>query len=221
MSRKTATLTAVALLLAGGLAHGLWSERWAPSAAVHDAAARVALVPTEIAGWKATVVDTDSTAFFRAGALQYWARTYVDERRKTPVLVILMCGRAGRMAVHTPEVCYRGAGYDLAGSAQTFAAKSAGGDKLGDFWTARFTKQSDAKLASGGADLRLYWAWNAHDTWQAPANPRWEFRSEPFLYKLYVSCDVTGSTDDAAQEFLGVFLPELRKTLFPSEGIRH
>src|SRR5262249_32960731 len=162
---------AVALLLVSGVAHGLWSERWAPSAALHEAAARVALVPAEIGGWKATDVETESAAFFRAGALQYLARSYVDERRKTPVPVILMCGRAGRMAVHTPEVCYRGAGYEMGGAAQTFAAKSAGGDKFGDFWTARFTKQSPAKLAGNSADLRLYWAWNAQGAWQAPANP--------------------------------------------------
>src|SRR5262245_47984638 len=112
MTRLTASLVAALLLLVCGLAHGLWTERWSPSEALHHAAARVERVPMEIGPWKATAVETDSAAFFQAGALKYWARSYVDENRKTPVLVILMCGRAGRMAVHTPEVCYRGAGYD-------------------------------------------------------------------------------------------------------------
>jgi hypothetical protein len=123
------------------------------------------------------------------------------------VLAILMCGRAGKMAVHTPDVCYRGAGYDVGGDASAFKLDG------GQFWTARFTKKAAGKSSS----LRLYWAWNSRAAWEAPTSPRWHFRGESFLYKLYVSHEMTHGTRDAdvTAEFLKEFVPQLNGTLFP------
>jgi hypothetical protein len=142
-------------------------------------------------------------------------RSYRNLRHNGTVTVILMCGRAGRMSVHTPEVCYRGAGYEMHGAPAPLTVKSEGSGQQDTLWTARFTKH-----AGVAADLRLYWAWNADGAWQAPASPRWTFRGEPFLYKLYVSQDgqdATGS-GEAAHGFLRRFLPEAREFLFSTSG---
>ena len=70
--------------------------------------------------------------------------------------------------------------------------------------------------------LRLYWAWNTRGEWEALASPRWQFRGAPFLYKLYVACDV-GQTPvgapqgDAAADFLRECLPALNAALFPRD----
>src|SRR5206468_8142907 len=105
-----------------------------------DAADRVNHVPIEVGDWKAEPVEADSAAFAQAGAERYWMRTYVDARRQTSLLVILMCGRAGRMAVHTPEVCYRGAGYDMLDDPAALSVTDERGGELGTFWSARFVK---------------------------------------------------------------------------------
>jgi hypothetical protein len=208
MRRQAAILIALLILVVSGLVHGSWAERWSPATALDEAAARVPKVPLEIGDWKAQTIDADPAVFFQAGARQFWMRSYASASKKTALLVILMCGRAGRMAVHTPEICYRGAGYEMDGNP---TAWSVPGADLGTFWTARFTKGSGAL-----SDLRLYWSWSAGGSWQASVNPRWEFGGEPFLYKLYVSHDAPGTathSSDAVQDFFRHFLPTLRETL--------
>jgi hypothetical protein len=213
MPRHLAVAVALALIAVCGVVHGLSAGRWHTSQALQDAVARVELVPMEIGEWKAEPVESDPRAFEQAGALGYWTRQYTSGTKRQTVLAILMCGRAGRMAVHTPEVCYGGAGYDLDGAPSASPMRTEAGQELGTFFSARFTKSGGL-----GADLRLYWAWNAGDGWQAPRSPRWELRGRPYVYKLYVSHDLApGSDRDPAADFLRQLLPELRKTLLPGE----
>jgi hypothetical protein len=208
MTRLLPWLTALTLLLTAGLLHGLWSERWQPSGALEEAVARLELVPLEIGDWQGADVEVDAAAFAQAGARGYWARSYTHRHGGT-VLVILMCGRSGRMAVHTPEVCYRGAGFDMLETPTRTVLRDELGEELGTFWNARFAKQ-----ATVPSQIRLSWAWRDAGDWQAPANPRWEFRGRPFLYKLYASHELSSPSDaDATAEFLRVLLPELKKIL--------
>ena len=88
------------------------------------------------------------------------------------------------------------------------------GEPAADFWSARFQK------AGATPDpLRIYWSWSATGAWLAADNPRWTFGSYPFLFKLYVIHPLAKldepAVDDPAPEFLSLFLPELRKSLFP------
>jgi len=209
MTRWLPWLTALTLLLTAGVLHGLWTERWQPSTALAEAAARVHDVPLDIGDWQGEDVEVDMEAFAQAGARSYWARTYTNRHGDGTVLAILMCGRAGKMAVHTPEVCYRGAGYDVLDTPAHAVLRDSDGDDPGTFWNARFAKQ-----AGSTGELRLYWAWGDGVLWQAPVNPRWELRGRAFLYKLYVSHERTGPGDaDVTADFLRQLLPELHKVL--------
>jgi len=212
---RLAVPTAFAFVLLCGLLHGLWTDRWERSPALETALARVELVPLQVGNWRGTPQEADPEMYARAGAQARWVRRYTHAHKKTSATVILMCGRAGRMAVHTPEVCYRGAGYEIDDAPVLF---NAGGTPANQLWTARFTK---ATMQT--ADLRLYWGWNAHGVWEAPTSPRWRFRGQPFLYKLYVIEEtVPGrSASDAAADTLAEFLPQLlgalEDCLFPEK----
>ncbi len=213
MARNLAVAGALALIAVCGIVHGLWADRWQPSPALEEALTRVELVPLEIGDWKAETVAGDAEAFEQAGAQAYWTRWYTNTRKRQTVLAILMCGRAGRMAVHTPEVCYRGAGFELFDKPVATPLRAQEGADLGTFNTARFVKASNLS-----SPLRLYWSWNAGDGWRAPRSPRWEFRGRQFLYKLYVSHDqAPGNDQDAAAELLQQLLPELRKALYAGD----
>lgn len=213
MPRQAAVVTALVVLVICGLVHGLWAERWHKSRALEEAVARVELVPMEFGDWKGEVLEGDAESFENAGAQAYWMRSYVNAKNQK-VLAILMCGRAGRMAVHTPEVCFQGGRYELHDSPAPTPLRSRTGEELGTLHTARFTKTGAA-----GAGLRLYWGWNPGDGWQAPSSPRWVYGGKPFLYKLYVSqIQGSGSDYDAAAELLRELLPELRKTLTAGES---
>jgi uncharacterized protein DUF3485 len=212
MSRKTLPLiVACGLLLFSGLVHGLWTDRWSKPEALERALARVPELPLRLGPWEGKEVAAEEPeAFRRGGAQAYSIREYVHQEKKESISVILMCGRAGRMAVHTPEVCYGGAGYELAQAAAPMALKSGARESV--FWSARFNKS-----ASAGADLRLCWAWTATGDWQAPGSPRWRFRGLPFLYKLYVIQEIRteAADDEALADFFAHALPALRTTLFP------
>jgi Protein of unknown function (DUF3485) len=212
--RNIAFLAALAMLFASGLLYHLLAK---DSGELDAAAERVALVPSVIGAWQAQDEETDRESFEQAGAKNYWMRTYTHASTKESILVILMCGRAGKMSVHTPEVCYRGAGFELQDQPAPCPLRSKTGDAFGDFWTARFKKQSVPP-----AHLRLYWAWNARGTWEAAPSPRWQFRGEPFLYKLYVSRDISrqpgvAAAADVTADFMREFLPVADRTLFPPQ----
>lgn len=212
-SRSCAFLAAIMTLLASGvLYHALAMD----SAQLDEAAARVALAPMAVGEWQGHAEATDAATFVQAGAKTYWARVYTHQRTKASVLVILMCGRSGKMAVHTPEICYGGAGFELQNAPRSTDFKTERGDQTSQFWTAHFVKK-----VGGPKHLRLYWSWNARGDWQAAAAPRWQFRGEPFLYKLYVSHDIAhrpgaAAQSDPAAEFVRSFLPALDGTLFPN-----
>ena len=215
MPRTFAFLTAVATLLGSG---ALYRNVAGTSPELDEACARVVAVPYDIGDWKGAPLDTDDRTFQSAGAQRYWMRTYASDRLKTSLLVILMGGRAGKMSVHTPEICYRGAGFEMADSPAPVDFKSELADELGRFWTAKFSKKAGVTT-----ELKLYWAWNADGLWQAPDSPRWHFRGQPFLYKLYVSHDLTGLAGAAAgpaavQDFARQFLPEAGRALFPPQA---
>jgi Protein of unknown function (DUF3485) len=207
MSRRIlAFFAALAMLLASGVLYHLLAK---DSDQLDPAAERVALVPMAIGDWQGHDQAVDRESFEQAGAKSYWMRSYVKSRTGESILVILMCGRAGKMSVHTPEVCYRGAGYELYDQPAACAIQSDA-----SFWSAQFTKKTPTPM-----HLRLYWAWNAHGVWEASTSPRWQFRGAPFLYKLYISRDNSrqpgvAPSADVAVQFMREFLPVLDETLF-------
>jgi hypothetical protein len=215
-SRRLALIAACAVLVASGVVHGIWTQRWQPTSdALQTACARLRAVPETAGPWQGIPMETDSEPYQEAGAMGYWMRRYTKKGTDIPVTVILMCGRPDRMAVHTPDVCYQSAGYAMAGDQiQATVAMPSGGPKA-EFWTARFRQQTK----SAGRELRIYWSWSGDDAWRAPASPRWTFAGQAFLYKLYVALDSSadGSRDGVVAEFLQHLLPVLDKALFPGD----
>src|SRR5438128_119446 len=102
MSKRTLPVVAACgLLVFSGWVHGLWTDRWGRPEALEQALPRVALVPLQIGPWQAQELHPeDPESFRRAGAQEYWVRRYTHAETGASVSVILMCGRAGRMAVH-------------------------------------------------------------------------------------------------------------------------
>src|SRR5581483_5422738 len=140
MKRIAVIVVALVVVIGSGLVHGVWGDRWQKSTALEEACARVAQVPLELGDWHGKEVIVDDEEFRRAGAEAYWMRTYTHRRQPLSVLVILMCGRAGRMSVHTPEVCYQGAGFQMLGTPRATKIAWADDEEPGRFWTARFGK---------------------------------------------------------------------------------
>src|SRR5206468_1613206 len=138
-----------------------------------EAVARVEQVPLTLGTWKGKTLESDPDSFAQAGALGYWTRTYRDGPRACTV--ILMCGPSGPMSVHTPDVCYLAAGYEMAGTPAHLSVPADGDQPAADFLTASFRRQGAASTTS----LRIYWSWRTGGPWQAPDSPRLTFRGAP------------------------------------------
>jgi hypothetical protein len=209
MVRAVGLTLGLVLVMGAGWAHGVWTQRWSKSADFEAAVARMAQLPEDLDGWKAEPAPEDHEALTEAGAEGWWTRRYTCTRTGDQVLVVLLCGRSGRMCVHRPEYCYSGAGFELSIPPERYTLP--GEDAA--FWTARFSKPQ----VGGPLHLRIFWSWFGGGAWHAPDSPRWSLAHLPALYKLYVIREVSGAPakagDDPAAAFLGVLTPALTRTL--------
>ncbi len=225
MKRGIPILVAIAVVILSGLVHGRVADRWEQSAELSEALARVAKVPLDLGPWKGHERPCDPEMYARAGAGAYWMREYTHPGKRATVAVALLCGRAGRMATHTPDLCYQGAGYEMTGdpvhetikfgadkasAVQRDAIQQDAIQQRAEFWTGRFVKRQAHAL-----ELRLWWAWNDGVGWQAPEHPRWAFRGKPYLYKLYVIVEDAAlrPEDEPMPQFLQRLLPSLHSAL--------
>jgi hypothetical protein len=205
MMRAISLIVAVLLLATSGIVQGLWTDRWGVSTELEAAAARLETIPMVVGEWHAEeerpISDEELT---KAEALGHISRTY-RHRIKGEVDLLLLCGRPGPIAVHTPDICFRGNGFKLEGDAKSVPMAQ------GDFGMIRVGK---AKLLA--EHLRVFWSWNSGKGWSVPKNPRITFAGNKFLYKLYVvrtEKPDESVNDDPAVEFLQILLPTLEKHL--------
>jgi hypothetical protein len=214
MRRSVPAFLMLPLIVGYGMFQGLWAGRWLPSEEVERAAQRLRALPQRLGDWEGSDEELGSRELERAGIHGYVMRHYTNQITGQVVSVLLVCGRPGPIAVHTPDVCLDGSGYEqLAAEIRRGIGEGTG---AAVFWVADFRK----KAALAPQTLRVYWSWNAAGEWLAADHPRLQFAPCPVLYKLYVLCDVAGpdlpAADDPALDLLTALLPEAQRVLFPN-----
>lgn len=176
---------AAALLFVSGVVQGRISGRWSTNEALNLAVARLDRLPQQVGTWKGEDTKADLSEFKRAGILGGVLRRYRDERTGQFATVLLVCGRPGPISVHTPDVCYEGAGYDLAAPPT---------EPIPGVFGALMVRP-DSPVSDS---LQVFWTWSSSGRWEAPSNPRIRYATEPYLYKLYVIRPATSSDRDLA-----------------------
>jgi hypothetical protein len=178
-------------------------------------------LPLSVGPWRGEALRLDAESVAHAQLAGYCWRRYRHTLTGDVVSVLLVCGDFRPVAVHPPDVCYEGAGYEMMGqpvrrtlTPAAPAAPAAPSAPPAEFWMAQFHKPG----AAVPGQLRIYWSWTAKGTWEAADNPRLAFAGSPVLYKLYVLSETIptdGAPDrDPCKEFMDGWLPELQKTLF-------
>jgi hypothetical protein len=207
-------VTTLAVLGGDVYLYGRWTNRWGRSRQLEEAVERLALVPRNIAEWSGKDLELSDREVKQAEIAGYVSREY-QNRSGASITVLLVCGRAGPTAVHTPDVCYPASGYQMAAPERKKVEwQGSEGNREEQFWATKFTKPA----AVPPSRLRVYWAWTAEGTWQTPSSPRRAFAGKPALYKLYVMRAMSSSNeqleDELCQEFLRLLLPRLERALF-------
>jgi hypothetical protein len=222
MSRFVPFLLGLGILLGSEFFHGQWTNRWKLSGEPEASCARLPKQeePMIVGDWRgrpgAPLQDEDLVLGEIAG---YFFQEFTNPRGQR-VYVLVVCGRPGPIAVHTPEVCLNGEGYAVQGEKQRLEIPLAAPYKPVGFWVGQFYR-TDGGLRR---DRRQFWSYGANGTWTADDNPRFNFARYPALYKIYIMRPLPRKDDkledDPTLEFIKVFMPELQKRLFgtASEG---
>src|SRR4051812_5263445 len=167
MRRTLPILVGLAVLLAGGVAHGVWTDRWRANQELLDATRSVASLPGDVGEWKSVPYEQEAESLEISGATEHYSRTFTDPQTGEAVVVTLLVGRASRMVVHRPEYCYQAVGYELDGAPARMTVQPEGLPPA-EFFTGLFTRED----ASGPSQLRIFWSFGSQEGWAAPSNPR-------------------------------------------------
>ena len=212
-------LLAVGVIVVGsGVIHGLIMDRWGSSEDVSHAVASLKQVPEKIGDWKSQE-NTISERELEVGEIDgYLSRVYTNEADGTMVNLMIVCGRPGPISVHTPDICFRGAGYQMAKAYERHhLASKPETSETGDAFFADFTKPGSA----AASNLRVFWTWSDGRKFFAPDNPRLAFAGMPFLYKIYLTRVVERVGDDPETDqclsFFRLAMPVLQSSLFSEQ----
>jgi Protein of unknown function (DUF3485) len=197
------------VLLADGYLCGHWSGRWGDSQRV--AADSLAQLPLVIGEWQGERLEFDPRIAKSAGFGGYLLRRYENQRTRATVTMLLASGRPGPLGVHTPEVCYAGAGFAQAGASTRGNVDRLTNETPAEFLQGKFVRKNQVQTE----ELRVVWTWNKNGTWLCPDNPRWTLTGVPVVYKLYVCQALVPGSEDGNNcvDFLRDALPELDRAL--------
>jgi hypothetical protein len=228
----TASVALVAaLLLVSGILQGRMTNRWDRPANLKTAAARLEQFASDIGPWKLQKkVEMDPGAVEMLQCEGYLDRVYVNSETGQTASLAVIVGPPGPIAVHTPDICYSGAGYTSLGPRQLVelvqANKTAESKQTLEKGPAKETAWLQ-KLRSNDVrreELHVYYGWSDGGRWDAAANPRVTFAGRPLLYKFQLAVNQTtsaGTTDsDSGKEFLEFFLPAIEPCIKPPPDAR-
>jgi hypothetical protein len=199
-------------VLVSGAAAGLWNGRWGESPTVQRAAARLDRLPLSLgSNWDVEETTLSAREVAVAAIEGYASRRYLNRRTGMILSVLLLCGQSGPMSVHTPDVCFAGAGYAPIGTQRLYEGPSG---SHSEFRVCDFKKENVATPTL----LRVFLSWGSKEEWTVPARPRLAFAGKPYLYKLYVSREMARPNEpineDPATELIKELLPQLQETLW-------
>lgn len=192
--RLLAAVAAFALVIGGGLVHGVRTQRWHTPEQLVEAAALVDKVPMKIGAWNGTAGGPADS-----NAQGWWLRRFENGNRK--VDAVLECGSVGRMASFTPPA-YFGA-FETAD--EPVAATVSADGKEYQVMTTLLRKTDDS-----AGKLRVFCCWMGDKGWEAPDDVKWHFRGQPYLYRFCLACE---ASTDATNPLMAEWLPELAKVL--------
>jgi hypothetical protein len=211
MFRSLHMLVALLLIIGTGLAHGLWTHRWLHTDEPQASAARLNQLPLEFGTWRGMDSPVPPSALAIGEIVNYKQRRYFNRATGAEFTVLVVCGKPGPISVHTPEVCFPGAGFRMIG--EPSAVSLALGDDFpqAEFRTARFQKQNSTEKV----EMEAFWSWTTDGHWEAPSYPRLTYGRFPALFKVYIIRMVNSNRDAPEEDLKGAraFMVELTKAI--------
>jgi hypothetical protein len=214
MSRFIPFVVGLGILLGSELVHGHWTNRWRWSDEPRASCAKLPRQdePLILGDWKGYPTPPLQEQDIIIGEIAGYFHQVFKHPRGYVLEVLVVCGRPGPIAVHTPEVCLGGEGFIQEDTKQRYPVRLA--DQTAEFWLGQFYRY-DGGLRR---DQRQFWTYSTNGSWTAEDNPRFRFAGLPALYKIYIMRQMSRKDEkleeDPTTEFIKVFMPEMQKRLF-------
>jgi hypothetical protein len=216
MSRLMFMLTAAGFLaatLASGWLHGTLANRWGQGDQLTLAAARLdGDLPPRLGPWRlAKTLPMDSEVRKSLQCCAALHGIYTNDQTGDSVIIAVLAGPSGPLSVHTPEICYSAADYELAGERQQWTVRDKQGQSHG-LWTIHANSRHATR-----PNLRVVYGWSSGGPWQAVQRPRFALAGLPVVYKLQLAGpareDQREQALDPSHDFLTRFLAEIQPRL--------
>jgi Protein of unknown function (DUF3485) len=208
MRRFLSWVLALTVVIGTGVVHGFWTDRWGVGEKIQRAVDSLDEVPRQLGDWEGTELKTTGRELQDVpGQLSI---QYVNRKTGDAIRLDLICGRAGPVSIHTPDVCYAASGFRV-GKRIDYELKGENITGSPHFYTSDMSQQNTAADAN---PKRLFWSWRTRQGWQVAENPRIQFAGQSVVYKFYLSRDLSAPVpvgDDPCIRFLRLLLPELEK----------
>ncbi|QVL30412.1 exosortase-associated EpsI family protein [Telmatocola sphagniphila] len=160
------------VLVGSSLVHGHYSGRWEDFTEIRPVLNQL---PEHMGDWTpGNFLKIDSRELAFQSSAEHRIIRHVPSNRN--IVLSLTSGRPAVVAVHTPDVCYVGSGFQAMTQARRVEVPTEQGPAT--LWCCDFQKNEER--------IRVYWSWSDGSRWQAPDSPRWQFARTLRLWKLYV-----------------------------------
>lgn len=209
-----ATALVVAIVSSSGFAAGTLANRWSEPAELIEAVKSLKTLPETCGEWRLLAeTEIDPEVIEMLACTGYVNRSYRRQGGNDTVHVAIVVGPPGRIAVHTPEICYASQGFHLEQPPLRRSFELPDG-KRGEFVYTSFLP--DALGRDDEPNLIAYHAFSDGGAWQAPEHPRFAFGGRPYLMKLQLAgrtkADSAQAMRDPCRDFLEAFLPVLERS---------
>ena len=209
---------AAAIIIGSAGVHGVMTDRWVAqhSEKLTGYSARIADVPTEFGDWTSQAEEIPPDEFKASGCDAYFSRGFVNSVTGDVISVFLVSGRGYHVTIHTPQFCYKAAGFNQAKDQVAYEFEAPGMPEKHEVVHALFKKDTPQETQH----LRILWTYTVDGTWRSPKLAKYTYGREPAMYKMYLVRSVLKGVpeigDDPAVDFAKEFLPLLNQALFPS-----
>jgi hypothetical protein len=179
-------------------------------------------VPENIGDWRGENMAVDPIVRETAGAVGAVSRVYRNVRTGETVDLWLIVGHAKDIVRHTPNICYRGSGFEACAAEDSVYPLVEGDETLATFLTNTFYKEDSL---TGRTLKRVFWTWYNPDedenegkvVWEASKNIRRRAGNTRGLYKMYFTSNMKDSMEtteqSACMQFAREFLPVVNAAL--------
>jgi hypothetical protein len=181
----------------------------------------LAKVPEQIGDWVGEDKEVSDVVRDTAGATGAVSREYRNVRTGEKVDLWLIVGHGRQVSAHTPDICYRGSGFEMRAAENSLYTMAFPDQEKYPFLTNTFVKED----VTGRRLLRVFWSWynpesQEHEgkvVWEAPSNARWYFGNTRALYKMYFTSEMSDQTEtadnSACLRFAREFMPIVNDAL--------